>query len=212
MADRILVIGSTEGSKHAEFLIKYLNKKFYDAGFVQNEYRCISWQDDDNWKNGTHTWNSLYEKALDLRKNNGFVIAMFSPDDIVTIRGKKSCIGRDNVWLEYGLFAGVLGSDRVFALVPNFGSTFGRVDANGKAKYVLGKKLEFHRPSDMEGMYRIDYRFNTPYQEDDGEMKATLYEAVDKIYNKIRPQKTNSGSGVTHYQNDTTGFNAVRIV
>lgn len=216
MADRILLIGSSEGAKHAEFLIRHLNDRFYRSGFVHNEYRCFSWQDDVNWKNGTHTWNSLYEKAQELRKNKGYVIAMFSPDDIATIRKKRYCIGRDNVWLEYGLFVGVLGAERVFALIPDHGSTFGKLDATGKPKHVISQKLEFHCPSDMNGMYRIGYRFNTPYQEDDGEMRAKLYEAADKIYNKIDPQRnpelTGSGSGSHIAPGKAAGFVGVRKV
>ena len=212
MPAEILVIGSSEGLDHQKYLIDQLNDKLFKAGFSNHEYRCISWEDDTNWKNGACTLTSLCEMAKDLRKNNGFVIAMFSPDDVVSFRGKKYGVGRDNVWLEYGLFAGFLGPEHVFALYPDSGSTFGPiVKKTGKPKHTITvDKLPFHLPSDMAGMYKIPYRFITPYQGNDAQMKLSIKEAVEKIYVKINPQHAVSTSSVVIKEPDTI-FNPRKI-
>ena len=189
MLTEILVIGSSEGVDHADYLIAKLNDKFYENGFSNSEYHCLSWQKDQNWKNGYSTLTSLLKRAESLRQNGGYVIAMFSPDDVVTLRKEKYCIGRDNVWLEYGLFTGVLGAERVFALIPSEGSTFGPIDSNGQAGFTISRgDLPFHLPSDMNGMYQISYQFNTPYQSNDVKMELSIIKAIDNIYSKINPK------------------------
>lgn len=189
MLTEILLIGSSEGTDHASYLIEKLNAKFMANGFYNNEYHCLPWREGQNWQNGSSTFTSLYKRAESLLQNDGYVIAMFSPDDVVTLRGKKYCIGRDNVWLEYGLFAGVLGAERVFTLIPSNGSTFGPIDNTGKAKYTISEdNLTFHLPSDMNGMYQIPYRFNTPYRSNDAEMELSIIRAIDDIYTRINPK------------------------
>jgi Predicted nucleotide-binding protein containing TIR-like domain len=44
--------------------------------------------------------------------------AVFSADDVTTIRGSLFNVPRDNVIFEAGLFSGYLGSDRCFMVVP----------------------------------------------------------------------------------------------
>lgn len=188
MPVEILVLGSVEGQDHAEYLVKRFNEKFYQDGFSNHDYRCVGWWEDEIWQNGECTFNSLYEKAKELRNNGGYAIAMFSPDDVATLRGSECCIGRDNVWLEYGLFSGILGAKQVFALIPNKGSTFGELDVSGKAKFQVSDTLPFHIPSDMGGMHKAYYRFITPYRRNDDSMENSLNKEIDKIYNKIKPK------------------------
>lgn len=59
---------------------------------------------------GRNTWSELVEKAA----NFDFALFIFSGDDRLTSRKKESLAIRDNVLIEYGLFAGKLGQDRVF--------------------------------------------------------------------------------------------------
>lgn len=46
-----------------------------------------------------------------------FAIFILTPDDTVEARGKSVCIPRDNVLFEFGLFLGLLGRNRVFAII-----------------------------------------------------------------------------------------------
>lgn len=82
------------------------------------------------------TMESL-EKTL---SGSDFGIFVFSPDDVLKIRGKEFSAVRDNVLFEMGLFIGRLGRDRVFFILPNgadmhiptdlLGITPGRYDPN----------------------------------------------------------------------------------
>lgn len=56
----------------------------------------------------------LTEKA----KEVDFAIFIFSTDDITQLRDKEVYTVRDNVILEFGIFVGSIGSDRVFYISP----------------------------------------------------------------------------------------------
>jgi len=64
---------------------------------------------------GDYPMESL-EKQL---KVNDFAILVASPDDQLLKRGQSSTAMRDNLLLEFGLFAGALGRKRVFFLCPS---------------------------------------------------------------------------------------------
>ena len=55
------------------------------------------------------------EKAV---RGHSFAILVASPDDEVVKRGLSAAIMRDNLLLEFGLFAGALGRKRVFSVQP----------------------------------------------------------------------------------------------
>jgi hypothetical protein len=59
------------------------------------------------------------ESLLAILETCDFAMFVFSPDDLVTIRGNSNTAVRDNVIFELGLFVGVLGRDRCFILVPD---------------------------------------------------------------------------------------------
>src|SRR5215831_872471 len=66
-----------------------------------------------------------------------FAVLVFTPDDVVISRNIQDLSPRDNVVFELGLFAGQLGRERTFAVVPD-----------------ISVKL----PSDFQGVTRAIYR------------------------------------------------------
>lgn len=65
-------------------------------------------------KAGSDTLSALITKS----ENVDFALFVFSPDDIVTMRGESQSSVRDNVLFELGLFIGAIGKDRCFILRP----------------------------------------------------------------------------------------------
>jgi len=70
---------------------------------------------------------------LDSLDDFDFGIFVFSPDDIVKMRGQEFQSARDNVLFELGLFIGRLGKERGIILLPR-----GQED--------------FHLPTDLLGI------------------------------------------------------------
>ncbi|SAK56189.1 putative nucleotide-binding protein containing TIR-like domain protein [Caballeronia temeraria] len=66
-----------------------------------------------------------------------FALFILSPDDLTKLRKEEHKTARDNVLLEFGLFAGLLGQDRVFFVVPS--------------------DDEFHLPTDLLGLTAAKY-------------------------------------------------------
>ncbi|MGE8206531.1 nucleotide-binding protein [Heyndrickxia sp. NPDC080065] len=78
---------------------------------------------------------------------NDFAVFIFSPDDIVNMRGKTSVITRDNTLFEMGLFWGRLRRGRVFYLIPNT-----------VPKLLNDTDIEgYHLPSDLIGISALTY-------------------------------------------------------
>ncbi len=55
---------------------------------------------------------------IEVMNNSDYAIFIFNPDDVLIMRDKEMNIVRDNVIFEMGLFAGKLGRDKTFMLVP----------------------------------------------------------------------------------------------
>ena len=89
-----------------------------------------------------------------------FGVFIFSPDDVVVMRGQESSVVRDNVLFELGLFIGKLGRDRVFFIIPD-GS-------------------EIHLPTDLLGVTPGKYN---PNRED-----KSIQAATGVTSNQIRTQ------------------------
>lgn len=61
---------------------------------------------------GTYTLDALIDRA----HGSDFAVLVATPDDVRESRGHTAAVPRDNVILEFGLFAGVLGRRRTFVL------------------------------------------------------------------------------------------------
>lgn len=91
------------------------------------------------WTQGVFTLSANTLDSLISEVNNSdFAMFLFSPDDLVKIRGQENSAARDNVVLELGLFVGNLGKERCFVLIPD--------DAD-----------DLHIPTDLLGITLANY-------------------------------------------------------
>lgn len=107
------------------------------------------------WDTDTFAPGSITLDALIARANSvDFAILVATGEDTVTSRGTQTAAVRDNIILEFGLFLGALGRERVYLL------------SVGDAKL----------PSDLLGLTRLFYRDRR-----DGDIRAGLTDAVLRI-------------------------------
>ena len=102
-----------------------------------------------------YTLDSLID-ALDA---SDFGVFVFSPDDVLTIRGEQKSSVRDNVVFELGLFAGRLGRERNFILLPK------------------GTEEQLRLPTDLLGLTPALYDATRQ----DGNLRAALGPSTTKI-------------------------------
>ncbi|MFX6202076.1 TIR domain-containing protein, partial [Acinetobacter baumannii] len=57
---------------------------------------------------------SALQSLLDATRKFDFAAFVFTPDDILVLRGEQHNAVRDNVLFELGLFIGALGANRTF--------------------------------------------------------------------------------------------------
>lgn len=97
-------------------------------------------------------------------------VFIFSPDDVLRMRGIETPQARDNVVFELGLFIGALGRERCFVVQP--------------------RTIKMHLPSDLLGLTSITY--------DDDREDGNLIAALAPVGNKIlRAVSTRSGTKQT---------------
>lgn len=99
----VFIGSSGEGKEAVAALHKVLTGESIDA---------IYWKDHPAFSAGVDTLSALVKAA----NSADFGIFVIRADDVVVSRSKESAVVRDNVLFEYGLFLGVLGQDRVFAV------------------------------------------------------------------------------------------------
>lgn len=172
----VLILGSKEGLKYAEKLQTELTKRFRNT---ELNYDCVVWSDDSIWENGEVTLTSLIHQAQTLGRMNGFAITLFTPDDKISLRDNTYYCSRDNVWLEYGLFAGIMGTSRVFALCPTNPVTKDNSNYN------------WRKPSDFQ-QYEIKYSYNDLLELSIDSLEKTAVKIADRIYRMFPPTSTES--------------------
>ncbi|MBC7909386.1 MAG: nucleotide-binding protein [Pyrinomonadaceae bacterium] len=82
--------------------------------------------------------DSALDSLIQLLDRVDFGVFVFTPDDIVNIRGEENRSIRDNVLFELGLFVGRLGKGRSFILMPD-------------------ERKDFRLPTDLIGMTPATY-------------------------------------------------------
>lgn len=138
---QVFIGSSTEGLKIARTL----------QAELETATDCIvkRW-DTDTFAPGSITLDELIARANSV----DFAILVATGEDTVTSRGTQSAAVRDNIILEFGLFLGALGRERVYLL------------SVGDAKL----------PSDLQGLTRLIYR-----DRPDDDIRAGLNDAVLRI-------------------------------
>lgn len=111
---------------------------------------------------GGTTLASLREEA----QRSDFAVFVFQPDDVTKLRDKTAPTTRDNVVLEFGLFTGALGPDRVFVALPD-----------GKPQHI---------PTDLHGI--TTGRYSVPG--DEGDLVHELGAFCNEIRQIVKRLKT----------------------
>ena len=125
---------------------------------LEGEVECTVWTQD-----AFELSKSFQESLLACAANHDFAAFIFSPDDLVSMRGKKARVVRDNVLFELGLFTGILGRDRTFFVSPT-----------DSTRYQL--------PSDLAGIVYAGYRLDRS----DKNVVAALGVVASKIKRQIK--------------------------
>lgn len=120
------------------------------------------------------------DSLLKQAKKADFATFVLSPDDLTTMRKKDVKVARDNVVLELGLFAGVLGAERVFFVTP--------------------QDSDIHMPSDLLGITPATYKEGSH----SGNMDACLGVASNLIGAAVS-RLINAGPGFTNLNGNWRG-------
>lgn len=171
----VLILGSREGEEYAKEMQYQLIRRFRNMNM---EYDCVLWSDPGVWQNGEVTLTSLINNAQKLKKDKGFAITLFTPDDIVELRNETQYCSRDNVWLEYGLFVGIIGRSNVFAVCPKE-----PIKKNGEEK-------AWRKPSDFQ-QYEMRYEYSDSIKCAAPSLKEVAVQIAD-IINSVLIQNSNS--------------------
>lgn len=104
------------------------------------------------------------ESLLETLEASDFGVFIFTPQDVINIRGAEKLTVRDNVLFELGLFIGKLGRERCFIVAPR------------------GSEEDIHLPSDLLGVTPALYE---PHRQDKN-LVAALGPAATKITRQIK--------------------------
>jgi len=114
----------------------------------------VRW-DQSVFEPGGYTLDSLIATAATV----DFAVLVATPDDTTASRGETEASPRDNVVLEFGLFAGALGRERTYLL------------ATGRLRL----------PTDVLGLTRLRYR-----ERSDGDLRAAVSDAALQVDERVR--------------------------
>jgi hypothetical protein len=126
------------------------------------------------WSAGAFQANHYPMEDLERQvDSNDFAVFVFSPDDLVMMRGKTYLQPRDNTIFEMGLFWGKLRRARVFYIIP------------GSVAHEVGELMveDFHIPSDLSGLTVLRYEIR-----DDSNYNAAVNVACHTIKTAISTQ------------------------
>jgi len=115
-----------------------------------------------------------------------FAIFIFSPDDILKLRGTEFSAIRDNVIFETGLFAGRLGIERVYFIKPR-------------------GQQNIHLPTDLLGIIAGEYelRSDNNLTAATGVFSNQVRQSIRRL-GKFNHPKPDNSNGNENYENDLT--------
>jgi Predicted nucleotide-binding protein containing TIR-like domain len=120
------------------------------------------------WKHGLFLPGKFSFEVLEEQlKNSDFAIMIASPDDKLEKRGEHYDTMRDNILIEFGLFAGVLGRKRTFLVLP--------------------EKQDINIPTDLLGIMPAYYD-NIRIQKNPTEVEACVQETSRIILKAIKAE------------------------
>ena len=142
------------------------------------------------WDQGVFELSATTIEALiEVLDNSDFGIFVFSPDDVVKIRGVESQVVRDNVLFELGLFIGRLGRKRAFIVIP--------------------EGVDFKLPTDLLGITPGKYEVGRSDNSDQAATGATSHQirlSIEKygprIVEESEPKTGNGGKEETERNED----------
>lgn len=179
MKKTVLILGSSEGIAYAEKMQNLLISRFRNMNM---DYDCVLWSDPMVWENGEVTLTSLIHRAQKLKKETGFAITLFTPDDIVELRSETQYCSRDNVWLEYGLFVGIMDRSRVFAVCPS------------EPVEKSGAKKVWRKPSDFQ-QYEMKYEYRDSIKDAEPSLSGLAVQIADRINLKFPKNPSSDSDG-----------------
>lgn len=124
--------------------------------------------------------NVIVSKLVAALREFDFAIFVFTPDDVVEMRGKRFSSVRDNVVFELGLFIGRLGLEKCFFVVPR------HVEA-------------LHLPTDLLGVVSLTYN----NERTDGRLVAALGAACNQIRSAFRQAESEKPDTIAHSSFET---------
>lgn len=149
---------------------------------LQDEFECVLWYE-DFFSLGNHYYTDLIQKIITF----DYAIMIGGEDDFVTRISTKSekISPRDNVYLEYGLFSGILSPSKVLLLVH---------ENCNVASDLLGMSLSRYKTEEQATLIAKDWiekqrdvsRLRALSRKDVGLM-PTVGIAVGYYYNFIKP-------------------------
>ncbi len=170
--DKCFIASSSEAQFCARYFMDILNAILKQANL---SIECILWRDAEEF---SVLNDATLMRLISIgRREITYSVAFFTPDDLSTSRGQSQIIARDNVLFEYGLFLGMLGEKRSFAIIPQ--------DEEGRNLIKL--------PSDIGGVTLPRYKFKgfdcTEYSQQD------FFNAAISIVSAIKKFKSHPESG-----------------
>ena len=142
------------------------------------KYRVVSCRTPGTFPTEQNILMSLVEKGKKMQKADSYALFLFTPDDPCIIENEKVFHSRDYIWLEYGLFKGLLGLNRVFALFPSDKEIKKTIKTGSSKEEKVS--LKWHKPS-ASALWRYKFDYSDSLEDMKERVTSLLYDIVTEI-------------------------------